>query len=64
MHEPLSIQMHNERHAIYCGTCGGSGIIRVAVTGSKLDFERCPTCRGTGRPSKFKSKKNREIFEL
>jgi len=56
--------MHNERHAIYCGTCGGSGIIRVAVTGSKLDFERCPTCRGTGRPSKFKSKKNREIFEL
>ena len=58
------MRLQKERATDYCKECGGSGSTRVCVTGSKLDFVRCEICQGTGRPKVFKSKKNREIFEV
>lgn len=58
------LRLQKERATEYCKTCGGSGHIRVCVTGSRLDFETCQNCRGTGQPKVWKSKKLKEIFQV
>jgi hypothetical protein len=58
------IRRQKERATNYCTGCGGSSRVRVCVTGSKLDFETCWMCKGTGQPKVFKNSKNREIFEV
>jgi len=58
------LRLQKDRATNYCGNCGGSGRVRVFVAGSRLDFETCETCRGTGHPKLFKNKKLKEIFEL
>jgi DnaJ-class molecular chaperone len=59
-----TLRLQKERATTYCQTCGGSGYVRVCVTGTCLDFETCPKCHGTGKPKVFKNRKNREIFEV
>lgn len=57
------IRLQKEQATTYCTECGGSGSTRVCFTGSKLDFVRCETCKGTGQPKVWKNKRLQEIFE-
>ena len=50
------IQQQKEKATAYCQTCGGSGRIRVNITGNlNLDFKKCKTCNGEGVPKRFRT---------
>lgn len=59
-----TIAMQRDRATTYCNTCGGSGQLRINLTGNaKLDYSTCPVCKGKGVQQTLKSTQYENITQ-